>query len=464
MQTVRCLTPPAESELDEDTLQAQVNIDIQYEATTQKALMRKISLRILPFMFVIYMVAYLDRINIGFAALTINQALGLSAFAFGLATSIFYVGYVLCEIPSNMAMERVGAKLWLPRIMITWGIASAATVFAIGPYSLYLNRFLVGAAEAGATPGILLFLTYFFPPSYRGRANTTFLMAMPVTAAFGSSLSGLILEMGGYMGVSGWQWLFLLEGIPAIIIGIIAYFYLDNSPAQSTWLTGQEKKLLADLFEKEDPASSAPPVHFGAKAMLTELKKPVVMMFCFSYFCLIVALSALSTWTPLIVKSMHEGQALSTIGYLAAIPSVCAAIGMFCWSLHSDRSRERKWHVVLPMLLGTAGWYTTGVFDDPTVRMIGVICATVGTFSSFGVFWTVPVTLLSKQAKAVGIALIASFGLLGSVVSPTIVGLLRDWSHNFSAGLYYTGTMLLLGAIAIAVTNLNPESVVTEQN
>lgn len=464
MQTVRRTTQDAESRLGDEKSQARATINAQYQANLQDALMRKISLRILPFMFIIYMVAYLDRINIGFAALTMNQELGLSAFAFGLATSIFYIGYVLCEIPSNIAMERFGAKLWIPRIMITWGLASAATIFAVGPYSLYLNRFIVGAAEAGATPGILLFLTYFFPPSRRGRANTTFLMAMPVTAAFGSSLSGLILEMGGYMGLSGWQWLFILEGLPAVFIGIIAYFYLDNSPKQSAWLTAQEKQLLTDMFEKEDPASSAPPVHFGAKAMLTELKKPIVMMFCFSYFCLVVALSALSTWTPLIVKSMHEGRALSTIGYLAAIPPLCAAFGMFYWSLHSDRTRERKWHVVLPMVLGSVGWFITGVFEDPTVRMVGVICATVGTFSTLGVFWTVPVTLLSKQAKAVGIALIASFGLLGSVLSPSIVGLLRDWSHNFSAGLYYTGTMLLLGAIAIAVTNLNPKPTAVEKN
>ena len=418
----------------------------------EKRVMRKVSVRILPFIMVLFVCSYLDRINLGFAALSMNSDLKLTAAMFGFANSIFYIGYVLCEVPSNIIMQRVGARIWIARIMITWGLVSAATLFSTGPTSLYVIRFLVGVAEAGFVPGILLFITYYFPSAYRARANTLFLLGMPITSAIGSVVSSCILSLGHLYGLAAWQWLFVLEGLPSVILGIVAFFYLRDRPGLCRWLTDDEKTLIADMFVR-DKTSQAVRKDGGSKAraLLAELKSPLVLRFSFCYFCLVVSLNTLSTWTPLIIRGLFASQAIQQIGLVTALPSICAVVAMIWWGFHSDRTQERKWHIVCAMLLGASGWLISALAHVPIAQLLGIVLASVGGFAAFGVFWTVPAIALSENARAAGLAFIASVGLAGSVASPTIIGLLRDWTHDYAIGLIYAAVMLVLGALAMLI-------------
>jgi MFS transporter, ACS family, 4-hydroxyphenylacetate permease len=425
----------------------------------EKNVMRKISIRILPFIMVLFVCSYLDRINIGYAAISMNSDLKLTAAMFGFANSIFYFSYLLCEVPSNIVMQKVGARIWITRIMITWGLLSAATLFATGPTSLYVIRFLVGVAEAGFVPGILLFITYYFPSAYRARANTIFLLGMPTTAALGSIVSGYILSVGRMYGLAAWQWLFLLEGLPALILGIVTFLYFRDRPDLCRWLTDDEKALVADMFAR-DQATRTVRKSEGSKvrAIFAELKSPLVIRFAFCYFCLVVSLSMLSTWAPLIIRGIFHSQAIQQVGFMTAIPGFCAVIAMLFWGFHSDRTQERKWHIVCPMLLGACGWLIAATVHVAIVELMGIILASVGVFATFGVFWTVPGSALSEDAKAAGLALINSVGLAGAVVSPTVIGLLRDWTHDYAIGLLYTAIMLALGGLSMAFGGFRPAS------
>jgi ACS family 4-hydroxyphenylacetate permease-like MFS transporter len=441
-------------------------LDAHAETTAEreKRVMRKISVRILPFIMVLFVCSYLDRINIGFAAIAMNSDLKLTAAMFGFANSIFYLGYILCEVPSNIIMQRVGARIWIARIMVTWGLLSAATLFAKGPISLYLIRFLVGVAEGGFLPGILLFITYYFPSAYRARANTLFLLGMPITFALGSIVSSYILSVGRMYGLAAWQWLFVLEGIPSVILGIIAFLYFRDRPGLCQWLTWDEKALIADMFAR-DHASQA--VHNGGgnkvRAVFAELKSPLVLRFAFCYLCLVVSLNTLSTWSPLIIRGLFVSQAVQQIGFVTALPSVCAVIAMLFWGFHSDRTRERKWHIVCPMLLGAIGWLVAALVHVPVAELLGIVLASVGGFATFGVFWTVPANTLSENARPAGLALIATVGLVGSMVSPTIVGVLRDWTHDYAIGLIFAAVMLVLGGVAMLAGRSERDMRVTRQ-
>ena len=414
----------------------------------EQPVIAKVSRHLLGFLFVLFFFSFLDRINIGFAGLTMMKDLGLTSTQFGLATTLFYVAYIAFGIPGNVVLARIGARRWIGTIMILWGLASTATMFASSPGTLYVLRVLVGVTEAGFLPGILLYLTYWFPAAYRARANALFMIAMPVTAAVGSALSGFILGLDGTLGLKGWQWLFLLEGLPSAILGLVVYAYLDDSPQQARWLDDEEKRTLAATLAAERKQGVTVGVH---TSIVSELLSPAVVKFAIAYFCLVNTLAMVAVWTPLIVKSFSADASNRTIGLLAAIPQVCTIVAMIWWGRRSDRKQERKWHLMIPMLFSAAGWLCTAYSANPAMRMVGVCLASAGSYTAMSIFWTTPDHALSFRARAIGIAVINATGNISSALNPLIVGWLRDATHSFSAGLLYSAVLLVVGVIIVTL-------------
>ena len=420
---------------------------IKTASSPQQTVMRKVSRRLLGFLFLCFVLSFLDRINIGFAGLTMMDDLGLSSFQFGMATTLFYIAYIACGIPSNMALAKVGARKWIGSLMIAWGLASTATLFATDASSLYLLRILVGITEAGFLPGVLLYLTFWFPAAYRARANALFMIAMPFTAGFGSALSGLILGLDGVWGLHGWQWLFLLEGMPSVIMGFVVFGYLNDTPQQARWLSREDKQHLQHALAADNPACHRT-TGDGPASLLHEMLSPTVLMFSLVYFCLVNTLAMIAVWTPLIIKSISAADSSnSTIGFLAMIPQVCTIIGMVVWGLHSDRSQERKWHLVLPMLMAAAGWMFAAYAGNPMVQLCGICMAATGSYTAMSIFWTTPDQALTFKARAIGIAVINAFGNTGSALNPLVVGWLKDLTQSFTAGIVYAAVLLVIGAL-----------------
>ncbi|MDR6382233.1 MFS transporter [Paraburkholderia caribensis] len=418
----------------------------------EQPVIAKVSRHLLGFLFALFFFSFLDRINIGFAGLTMMKDLGLTSTQFGLATTLFYVAYIAFGIPGNVVLARIGARRWIGTIMIAWGLASTATMFASSPGTLYVLRVLVGVTEAGFLPGILLYLTYWFPAAYRARANALFMIAMPVTAAVGSALSGFILGLDGTLGLKGWQWLFLLEGLPSAILGLAVYAYLDDSPQQARWLDDEEKRTLAATLAAEHKQGVTVDVHTSSeKSIVSELLSPAVVKFAIAYFCLVNTLAMVAVWTPLIVKSFSADASNRTIGLLAAIPQVCTIVAMIWWGRRSDRKQERKWHLMIPMLFSAAGWLCTAYSSNPAIRMVGVCLASAGSYTAMSIFWTTPDHALSFRARAIGIAVINATGNISSALNPLIVGWLKDATHSFSAGLLYSAVLLVIGVIIVTL-------------
>ncbi|MBK5073428.1 4-hydroxyphenylacetate permease [Budviciaceae bacterium CWB-B4] len=420
----------------------------------QQAVIKKLFRRVIIFLFVLFVFSFLDRINIGFAGLTMGKDLGLSSTMFGLAATLFYATYVIFGIPSNIMLGIVGARRWIATIMVLWGLASTATMFATGPTSLYILRMLVGITEAGFLPGILVYLTYWFPAFFRARANALFMIAMPVTMAFGSLASGYILSLDGMMNLKGWQWLFLLEGFPSVLLGIVVWFYLDDTPQKAKWLTDEDKKCLHDMMESDRLTLVQPegPSSYGAmqqKSLWREVLSPVVLMYTLAYFCLTNTLSAINIWTPQIMQSFNQGSSNIMIGILTAIPQFCTVAGMIWWSRRSDRMQERKVHTVLPYIFAACGWVLASLTNHSMVQLLGIIMASVGSFTAMAIFWTTPDQSISLRARAVGIAVINATGNVGSAVSPLLIGILKDQTGSFSSGLYFVAGLLIVGAIII---------------
>jgi MFS transporter, ACS family, 4-hydroxyphenylacetate permease len=412
----------------------------------------KVSRHLLWFLFILFFFSFLDRINIGFAGLTMMKDLGLSGVQFGLATTLFYIAYIAFGIPSNIVLARIGARKWIGTIMIAWGLASTATMFASSPGTLYLLRILVGVTEAGFLPGILLYMTYWFPSAYRARANAMFMIAMPVTAAIGSALSGYILALDGTLGLKGWQWLFFLEGLPSAILGLVVFAYLRDAPEKASWLSADEKRTLSQMLAAEHKADPVPRTPASEeRSLFSELVSPTVLKFALAYFCLVNTLAMVAVWTPLIVKSFSADASNRTVGLLAAIPQICTIVAMIWWGRRSDRKQERRWHLMLPMLFSAAGWLCTAYSTHPAVQMLGICLASAGSYTAMSIFWTTPDHALSFRARAVGIAVINATGNIGSALNPLVVGWLRDVTHSFSAGLLYAAALLVIGAVVVAV-------------
>jgi len=393
----------------------------------------------------------MDRINIAFAALTMNKDLGLNAAAYGMSLTVFYIAYTLFEIPSNLILAKVGARLWIARIMITWGLASAATMFAVGMWSLYGIRALVGIAEAGFLPGILLYLTYWFPRTCRARANALFIMGIPATIAIASTLSGVILQMHGIFGLAGWRWLFLLEGLPAVVLGVICLFYLDDGPAHANWLSDEEKREIASRLERDRALEQTAATQRG---ILSQLGSRNVLLLSAAYFGLVTSLNANSTWVPQIVHGFAHSENFAVIGLLTALPAVLTVAIMPLWGASSDRRNERDWHLRIAMVAAAMGWLLVITSSVPEVRYLGLIIVSVGSFCALLTFWTFPASsaILSSEARPAGIALINCVGIGGgSAIGPLVVGYLKDLTGSFTAGLVYVVAMLIMAVICITI-------------
>lgn len=396
--------------------------------------------RLIPFLFLLYVVAYLDRVNIGFAALQMNADLGLSAAAFGLGAGIFFVGYTLFEIPSNLLLERFGARRWLARIMISWGVISVAMLFARGPASFYLLRFLLGVGEAGFFPGVILYLTYWFPAAERARAVAWFMTATALAGVVGGPLSGFLLSMHGLLGLAGWQWLFLVEGLPAVALGLVVLRVLPDGPAQAAWLSAPERDALVTRLERDHSSRIGHPHRRLADA----LRSGRVWIVCAIYGCTVIGLYGVSFWLPQILRGQASWSD-ARIAALTALPYALAAVTMVAVAAHSDRTGERRWHVAMPLWVAGAGFALASQVRTPALSLVALTVAAMGIWASLGPFWTLPTALLEGTAAAGGIALVNSVGNIGGFIGPFAVGAARDATGTFGAALAGLACLLVLG-------------------
>ena len=401
--------------------------------------------RLIPFIFLCYVVAYIDRVNIGFAAEELQRDLGLSDAAYGLGGGLFFLGYCLFEIPSNLILERVGARMWIARIMVGWGLVSMAMIFVVGQWSFYAMRVLLGIAEAGFFPGVVLYLTYWVPSADRARAGALFMTAAPVAVLVGAPVSEALLALDGTMGLAGWQWLFLIEGLPAVILGIIAFWYLTDRPEQATWLPERDRAWLSQHMsdERERRVGHLGGSHLGA------LLNGRVLLICFIYFLNTLVTYGVFLWLPRILREVSglRGAGLSAI---TAVPFLVALVGMVIIGRHSDRTGERKGHVAACALTGALGLsLAAGFHNSAPLIVLSFTLSQLGQRSVQGVFWAIPPMFLGGTAAAAGIALINSVGNLGGFVGPTVMGWLRGLSGGYSAGLIVLASALVLEAILV---------------
>ncbi|SCU74994.1 putative metabolite transport protein NicT [Cupriavidus necator] len=424
------------------------------DAAFEDATYRKVSWRLVPFLLLCYVVAYLDRVNVGFAKLQMLNDLQFSETIYGLGAGIFFIGYFLFEVPSNVILHKVGARIWIARIMITWGAISAAMMFVTTPTMFYVLRFLLGIAEAGFFPGIILYLTYWYPANRRGRTTTYFMTAVALAGVIGGPLSGWIMQsFHGHNGWSGWQWMFLLEGIPSILVGLWVLAYLDDRIAHAKWLAPEEKALLERNIASEDAHKEDPPIR-------TVMSSPRVWLMSAIYFCFVMGLYGVSFWLPTIIKQTGVKGALD-IGLLTAIPYGCAVVGMVLVAYSADRSGERRWHIALPALAGSLGLLLSVQWhSDTTLAMVALTLATIGILTTLPLFWSLPTSFLAGTGAAAGIALINSLGNLAGFLSPYAVGWLKDLTHSTDSGMYLLAACLVVGA---ALTLSVPKRLVSQK-
>ena len=404
---------------------------------------RAISWRLIPFLVLAYFLAYLDRVNLGFAALTMNAELNFSPTIFAWGAGIFFIGYFIFEVPSNIALEKFGASRWIARIMVSWGIISALMALVSGPWSFYALRFLLGIAEAGFFPGIILYLTYWYPSEYRARFLAAFAIAVPVSTVIGAPLSGMLLGLDGAMGLKGWQWLFIIEGIPSVLLGVVTWFYLTDRPSQATWLSVEQKAWLIAKLEAERVAKESG----NPMSLRKALASPRVLMLCLIYFGFVGALYGMQFWLPQIVKAF--GFSNLQTGFVTAIPYLFGSIAMVLWAQHSDRTRERVWHVGLPLLLTAAALGVSGISTDPMLTMVALTVAAIGVFCTFALFWTLPTAWLSGAAAAAGIAMINSVGNLAGFGGPYLIGWVKELTGSTSTGLLVLALMPLVAGLLV---------------
>jgi D-galactonate transporter len=401
----------------------------------------KVTWHLLPLLFLCYVASYLDRVNVGFAKLQMLSDLKFSETVYGLGAGIFFLGYFIFEIPSNMILHRVGARLWIARIMITWGLVSGAMIFVDSPTTFYVMRFLLGVAEAGFFPGVILYLTYWYPSNRRGKITALFMTGVPISGVIGGPLSGWIMKaMPGVHGLAGWQWMFILEAIPSLVLGVVVIFYLQDRIRGASWLSEEEKQLLESQIQAESRQKT--------EASLGQMfANPRVWLMALIYFCFVMGLYGVSFWLPTIIKTTGVTDTFN-IGMLTAIPYATAAAAMILIGQSADKQRERRWHVAIPALLGSIGLILSTVYDHNTLlAMSALTLATIGIITVLPLFWSLPTALLGGAAAAAGIALINSLGNLAGFVSPYLVGWLKDQTHSTNSGMFVLAASLVLGAL-----------------
>jgi MFS transporter, ACS family, tartrate transporter len=411
------------------------------QTTDEARVLRKVAWRLLPFMGLLYFVAYLDRVNVGFAALTMNADVGLSEAAYGLGAGIFFIGYFLFEVPSNLILEKVGARRWIARIMVSWGVLSGAMAFVWDPWSFYVVRFLLGAAEAGFFPGMILYLTYWFPWAERGRIVAMFMMAVPLSSALGAPVSTAILGTSLF-GLAGWQTMFIVEALPAVVLGVVVFFVMTDRPAVAGWLSAEEKAALQRAMDRDAPSAGSGHL----EGLGAAFANPQVWRFAAVYFLTIMGNYGLGFWMPQIVKGFGGLTNFQT-GLLTAGTYFVAAAAMFLWGRHADRTQERVWHFVLPAAAGAAGFLTAALAPDPPLKFAGLALATVGVSCALPMFWAFPTRFLRATAAAAGIALINSIGNLAGYAGPSLMGVAKEASGAYGAGLLVLAISVGLAAV-----------------
>ena len=449
-----------------------------FSAEFEKTTYAKVAWRLIPFLFLCYIVAFLDRVNVGFAKLQMAPDLKFSDTVYGFGAGIFFIGYFIFEVPSNVLLERIGARVWIARIMITWGLISSAFVFTPNihwgsiatmfnctdpEFSFYFLRFLLGVAEAGFFPGIILYLTFWFPGARRAKMVALFMTAIAISNVIGSPISGAIMQyMDGINGWRGWQWLFLLEGLPSVLVGVLVFVFLPNGPKQAKWLTAQEQDMVVQRIQEDDASKS----ELGKKHhFLDAFKDYRVWALAVVYFCGVVCFYAVNFWMPTIIQELGIPKTdFLRVGLISMIPWGLAAVAMVVWGAHSDRTGERRWHAAGGLFVGIVGLIGLAlVGHDPITSIIALSLVTVGILSWVATFWSLPTAFLSGTAAAAGIAWINSVGNLGGHFGPDLIGRIRTATGGASETAFYTlAAVALLGAIIILVLPKTQPKVVTQ--
>jgi ACS family tartrate transporter-like MFS transporter len=419
----------------------------------ERATIRTVAWRLLPLVFLLYLFSLVDRVNLGFAALTMNRELGLTPFTYSLGVAAFFFGYIPCEVPSNLILERVGARRWIGRIAITWGIAASAMALVSGERSFLLVRFLLGAAEAGLFPGMLLYLTYWFPRAYRARVNAALVLAIPASGAIGAPVATSLLELDGSFGLAGWQWLFLLEGVPTVLLGFVVLRLLTDRPANATWLAPENRAWLEATMQRERASVEA--VH-SQLSVWRGLVDPRVLLLCFTYFAFGTISYSMGYFLPLIVKGW--GVSNFAVGWVVAVPSLVGIFAMITGSYFADRVEDKRHMLSALLILCAIGWIGMGLYATSAWALIAVTLIEIGMGIARPMFWTVPPLFLSGAAMAGAIALISVFANFGGIIGPVVIGWLKTTTNSFSGGLYYVACCAFASAIAIVTLRTAPRA------
>ena len=416
------------------------------DAALQRSTMRKVYLRLLPFAVLSYVLAYIDRINVSFAGLTMRSDLGMSAATFGFAVGMFYWGYFIFEVPSNVILEKVGARIWIARIMITWGILAGMTAAVSSSTSFAIVRFLLGVAEAGFFPGIILYFTYWFPSHHHARIVSGFLVGLPVAVAIGAPISTSLLDLDGLFGLRGWQIMYIAEAIPTVVIGVLTYFVLTDRPEQAKFLNKEERDWLVATIAAERRATEA----VRKFTMWEALYNPKVLLLALNYIGIVTASLGMLIFIPQMIKSLGNYSNM-TVGWLTMIPYICGAIAMVAWGRISDHMNERRWNLFIGCVVSTIGLVIAGMTMGSWWALVGMSIAAMGFYGSKGPFFAMPPMFLSGPALAAGIAWINSLGNLGGFFGPSYVGLMKDFTGSYAGGLYGLALLCLVAAIVCAL-------------
>jgi len=442
--TLAVSTGDTEKSADQETrMSVRISAAFTRDASDADSLFRRVSLRVMPLLFVGYVIAYLDRVNVGFAKLQMINSLHFSEAAYGLGAGLFFVGYFFFEVPSNLLMHRLGARRWIARIMVTWGLLSIATAFVHTPTMFYVMRFLLGVAEAGFFPGMVLYLTYWFPSQRRGKMVALLMAGNPVSGLFGGPLSGYIMHaMHSTWGIAGWQWLFIIEALPALVLGAVVFFYLDDRVADAKWLQPDEKRAIQSEIDAEALAHT----HSSTRIVFTSLR---VWLLCLILFGIVMGSYAIGFWQPTIIRGTGIRDPFM-IGLLTMIPYSVALVSMIAAGRNADRTRERRLHVAVPALVAALG-FTICAFngDHAVLSMIGLTLAAGGVVTALPMFWALPTSFLGGTGAAAGIALINCTGNLAGFFSPAVIGWLKTVTHTLTSGLIVVAVSLMLSAALI---------------
>jgi MFS transporter, ACS family, tartrate transporter len=417
----------------------------------ESAVVRKITLRIIPFVFLLYIVSYLDRANIGYAALQMNKELLLSSEAFGFISGIFFIGYFLFEVPSNVLLNKYGARVWIARILVTWGTIAACTAFAQSANQLYVLRFLLGVAEAGFFPGIIVYLTSWFRTKELATTVALFTAAIPVSYIIGAPLSTWIMDNVGWLNWSGWRWMLFLEGIPAVALGVACFFFLTDKPQQASWLTVEEKAWLIGELEQDRQRRK----NVKSLGVLRTMTHPKVMYLSFIYFVYQCGSLGVGYWMPQIIKGFSTTLTHTQIGMIAMLPYIVATLAMIAWSRSSDRRNERKLHSAIPLLFSAIGLVGAGLLNNPFMAMTMICLALSGLYSFKSPFWALPTLFLDRTTAAVSIAVINSIGNLGGFVGPALIGMVKGDSQSPANGLVFLSGLLVVGFLMTLLMRIN---------